>query len=52
MTQLRLSPGAFWRLSVAEWRWLAEPDAGPAMARADLIALSTLFPDENHGPTD
>ena len=47
---LRLSPEAFWSLSLAEWRWLL-PEAGEAMngeamTRDSLGALLLQYPDE------
>jgi len=44
--QLALSPEAFWRLSLAEWRALAEAPAAPVLDRAALDALIARFPDE------
>lgn len=44
--QLALSPEAFWRLSLAEWRALAEAPAAPVLDRATLDALIARFPDE------
>jgi uncharacterized phage protein (TIGR02216 family) len=44
--QLALSPEAFWRLSLAEWRALAETPAGAVLGRAALDALIARFPDD------
>jgi uncharacterized phage protein (TIGR02216 family) len=41
---LRLSPDAFWRLSLSEWRALL-PRRRPALARSDLQQLMQHFPD-------
>ena len=43
--QLALSPEAFWRLSLAEWRALTEAPAAPTLDRAALNALIARFPD-------
>lgn len=43
---LALSPEAFWRLSLAEWRALAEAPAAPVLDRAALDALIARFPDD------
>jgi uncharacterized phage protein (TIGR02216 family) len=42
---LRLEPGAFWRLSLAEWRAMLAPRRRPALARRDLDRLLQRFPD-------
>lgn len=44
---LALSPEAFWRLSLAEWRALAEAPAAPVLDRAALDALIARFPDDS-----
>ncbi len=44
---LRLSPEAFWRLSVAEWRMLTGAEA--PLRRGELSALMARFPDEDKG---
>jgi len=44
--QLAIAPEAFWRLSLAEWRALAEAPAAPVLDRAALDALIARFPDE------
>lgn len=38
-----ISPEAFWRLSLREWRWLA---SGAAPARGELETLMARFPDQ------
>ncbi|MCA8900287.1 MAG: phage tail assembly chaperone [Hyphomonas sp.] len=40
-----LSPEAFWRLSLREWRWLAGA-GGDGMGRGRLVGLMDAFPDE------
>lgn len=42
--ELGLSPEAFWRLSMAEWRMLTGVEA--PLKRAELAALMARFPDE------
>jgi len=42
---LGVPPRDFWRLSLAEWRALAEAPATPALNRAALDALIARFPD-------
>jgi uncharacterized phage protein (TIGR02216 family) len=44
--QMALSPEAFWRLSLAEWRALAEAPSAPVLDRAALDALIARFPDD------
>jgi uncharacterized phage protein (TIGR02216 family) len=45
--ELGLTPEAFWRLSLAEWRALtAVPDPEPGLTRSQFDALSALYPDE------
>jgi uncharacterized phage protein (TIGR02216 family) len=45
--EMGLTPEAFWRLSLAEWRALTiMPDAELALPRARFDALCTLYPDE------
>nr|WP_321510039.1 phage tail assembly chaperone [uncultured Hyphomonas sp.] len=39
-----ITPDAFWRLSLREWRWLAG-ERGDAMSRAQLAALMGAYPD-------
>ena len=41
--ELGLSPDAFWRLSVAEWRMLTGGAA--ALGRREMDALTARFPD-------
>jgi uncharacterized phage protein (TIGR02216 family) len=42
-----LTPEAFWRLSLAEWRALTVlPDQDLGLTRSRFDALSALFPDE------
>lgn len=40
-----VTPEAFWRLSLAEWRALTEPAAADVMDRAGLEALARAWPD-------
>ncbi|MGZ8362869.1 MAG: phage tail assembly chaperone [Caulobacteraceae bacterium] len=42
---LRLSPDAFWRLSLREWRLLTEAGGDAGLTRPDLNTLMTLYPD-------
>lgn len=43
-----IPPDAFWRLSLKEWRWLAEGTR--CMAGKELAALMAAYPDEvDHG---
>ena len=44
--RLAISPEAFWRLSLVEWRALTEVPAAPVLNRAALDALIARFPDE------
>ncbi len=48
VTGLRLTPDAFWRLTLVEWRWLVAPHAGdaPALDRPGLDLLFAQYPDE------
>jgi uncharacterized phage protein (TIGR02216 family) len=39
-----ITPEAFWRLSLREWRWLAG-NGGEAMSRARLAVLMGAYPD-------
>jgi uncharacterized phage protein (TIGR02216 family) len=42
-----LTPEAFWRLSLAEWRALTVlPDQDLGLTRSQFDALSALYPDE------
>lgn len=44
-----VSPQAFWRLSLREWRWLKAGAAGSAsMGRADLDEMMRRWPDKEH----
>lgn len=44
---LGVTPRAFWRLSLKEWRMLTEPQAtGAAMGRADLLRMAEVWPDD------
>ena len=43
-----LTPEAFWRLSLAEWRALVG-EAPLAPTRAAFEALAALHPDKDHG---
>jgi uncharacterized phage protein (TIGR02216 family) len=43
--RLHISPEAFWRLSLAEWRALTAPDRAPALDRAGFEALLRDHPD-------
>lgn len=43
-----VTPEAFWRLSLAEWRALLGASA-PVPTRAAFEALAALYPDEDHG---
>ena len=42
-------PEAFWRLSLAEWRALADAGAPPALGREQLLSLMEQHPDEGGG---
>lgn len=39
-----ITPDAFWRLSLREWRWLAG-ERSDVMSRAQLAALMGAYPD-------
>ena len=43
--RLGLTPAAFWRLSLTEWRALTEPEPPQALNRAELDALARAWPD-------
>lgn len=44
--RLGVAPEAFWRLSLREWRWLADVGGvAGAMGRAELEALMAAHPD-------
>ncbi len=45
-----MTPEAFWRLSLSEWRALAGGEAGETMGRAGLEALMGAYPDEEVKP--
>lgn len=44
-SRLGVTPEAFWRLSVVEWRALTEGFAPADFARDDLDALMARYPD-------
>ena len=44
---LGLAPGAFWRLSLKEWRALVAPLNEASLSRAAFEALARRFPDEH-----
>ena len=44
--RLAITPEAFWRLSLVEWRAVTEAPAAPVLSRAALDALIARFPDE------
>lgn len=44
--RLGIPPAAFWRLSLREWRLLADAET-PAMRPEDLRELAAKFPDSN-----
>ncbi|HZV83826.1 MAG TPA: phage tail assembly chaperone [Brevundimonas sp.] len=42
-----IAPPTFWRLSLAEWRMLAETrETGPPISRAALTGLTEMWPDD------
>lgn len=41
---LGIGPEAFWRLSLAEWRWLCRSGAAPS--REELMAMMAEHPDK------
>jgi uncharacterized phage protein (TIGR02216 family) len=46
-SRLGVSPEAFWRLSLREWRMLIERPEGPApMRREDLMRMAEAWPDD------
>ncbi|KSB88748.1 hypothetical protein AS593_20085 [Caulobacter vibrioides] len=45
--EFAVPPGAFWRLSLKEWRGLAGAPAAPVLARSGLAALMARFPDDD-----
>jgi uncharacterized phage protein (TIGR02216 family) len=40
-----VAPQDFWRLSLKEWRAIAQPPRAQPMRRAELAALMERFPD-------
>ena len=44
---MHISPDDFWKTTVAEWRWLSEPE-GAAMTRGEFDELSAAFPDASN----
>lgn len=46
--RLGIPPDAFWRLSLREWRLLADAET-PAMRHEDLRELAKKFPDREPG---
>lgn len=40
-----VTPEAFWKLSIPEWRALAVPAAPPTLSRADLDTLMRTYSD-------
>lgn len=49
---MRLAPGAFWALSLPEWRALVEGRGGTHSAplrRGEFETLMSLYPDHPHG---
>ena len=42
----RLTPAAFWSMSVRDWLTLTRAESVPAMGADELSALSLQFPDE------
>lgn len=49
-----VAPGAFWALSLREWRALMAPQAqrGEAMSRGSLSALMAAYPDTKETDDD
>lgn len=45
-TRFRISPEAFWRLSLAEWRALTAEGGAAALDRAGFEALTGRYPDQ------
>ncbi|WP_082496307.1 phage tail assembly chaperone [Brevundimonas sp. Leaf363] len=43
---LGVAPGAFWRLSLREWRWLTARPSGGALRREDLERMAERWPDD------
>ena len=45
--RLGMTPEMFWRLSLREWRMLAEVSGGAApMGRCDLMRMAEAWPDD------
>lgn len=44
-SQLGVTPAAFWRLSLREWRALAAPFTYDALNRAGFAELAARYPD-------
>ncbi|MGV8929596.1 MAG: phage tail assembly chaperone [Brevundimonas sp.] len=45
--RLGVGPERFWRLSLREWRMLAErPDGALPMGRGDLMRMAEAWPDD------
>jgi len=45
-SRFRITPAAFWRLSLTEWRALSADLAPSALDRPGLDALTDRFPDD------
>jgi uncharacterized phage protein (TIGR02216 family) len=45
--RMGLSPDAFWKTSLKEWRLLVAAQNNGAMARSELEALAVLHPDRD-----
>lgn len=43
--RLGVSPDAFWRLSLREWRWLTGAGGAAAMTRDEMEQLAERWPD-------
>jgi uncharacterized phage protein (TIGR02216 family) len=43
--RLRISPEAFWRLSLREWRMLTAGEVGPVLGREEFEGLAARYPD-------
>lgn len=43
--RLGVSPEAFWRLSLKEWRWLTGAGEAAAMTRTEMERLAERWPD-------
>lgn len=46
---MKLSPAAFWSLSLAEWRALTARTVTAHLNRQDLAALAARYPDIPYG---